>query len=94
MITYTVPTEGQTDLVTLSHPFVRNLTFSVGDLVVSDERPVPGSSVIISATVHNTGDRPLAGVVVGLYDGSPQHGGTLIALRSLPEPLAGGAAAR
>ena len=34
MVTFTLPVEGQTDLMTLSHVFTRNLTLGEGDLVV------------------------------------------------------------
>jgi len=106
IITYTLPTEGQTDLVTLSHAFTRNLTLTNADpstgsgqapstgsgqvLTVSDDHPAPGATVVVSATVRNTGDLALDGVSVAFYDGDPTAGGTLIATRSLPAPLAAG----
>ncbi|MBI2864483.1 MAG: SBBP repeat-containing protein [Chloroflexi bacterium] len=90
VVTYTVPTEGQTDLVTLSHVFTRNLTLGNGDLAISDSHPAPGSTVVVSATVRNTGDLAVNGVVAGFYDGDPTADGSLIATRSLGALLAGG----
>jgi len=99
VVTYTLPTEGQTDLLTLSHTFIRNLsgpatsspsTSSGPVLTVSDDHPAPGATVTLSATVGNTGDLTLAGVTVAFYDGDPAAGGTLIATRDLPGPLAAG----
>lgn len=90
MITYTLPLEGQTDLVTLSHVFARNLTLDDNDLAISDQHPAPGAMVTISATVRNTGDLALGGVSVAFYDGDPQAGGSLINTTTLPQPLAAG----
>ncbi len=89
VITYTLPTEGQTDLLTLSHEFTRNLTLTDDDLAVSDTHPSPDSTVVISAVVRNSGDLALDGVAVGFYDGDPAAGGTLIGTDNLPTPLAG-----
>ncbi|MCZ7573428.1 MAG: hypothetical protein M5U01_33170 [Ardenticatenaceae bacterium] len=93
VVTYTLPTEGQTDLLTLSHEFVRNLTLTGADLALSDQRPAPGQSVVISATVRNSGDLALPGVAVSFYDGDPAAGGALIATPSLAAPLAAGVTA-
>ncbi len=90
VVTYTLPTEGQTDLITLSHVFTRNLTLADGDLAVSDSHPLPGSSVVLSATVRNTGDLAAGGVAVTFYDGDPTGGGVPIGTSSLAPPLAAG----
>ena len=90
VVTYSVPTEGQTDLLTLSHVFTRNLTLADGDLAVSDDHPAPGDSVVLRATVRNSGDLALDGVAVDFYDGDPGSGGALIGTATLPTPLAGG----
>ena len=90
VVTYTLPTEGQTDLMTLSHVFTRNLTLTDGDLVLSDEHPAPGATVTVSATLANTGDLALSGAAVALYDGDPQGGGALIGTAAWPQPLAAG----
>jgi hypothetical protein len=98
VITYTLPVEGQTDLLTLSHAFTRNLTLTDSDpstgsgqvFVVSDDHPAPGATVILSATVHNSGDLALDGVAVAFYDGDPAAGGTLLATQVWPVPLAAG----
>lgn len=76
VVTYTLPTAGPTDLMTLSHDFARNLTLET--LAVSTEHPAPGAQVTLSATVRNTGDWMVEVITVGFYDGDPLHGGALI----------------
>jgi len=90
VVTYTVPTQGQTDLLTLSHAFVKDLTLHDTDLALSNDHPAPDQSVVVSATVHNTGDLPLDDVAVGFYDGDPVAGGALIGTDILTTTLAGG----
>ena len=87
-ITYTLPVEGQTDLVTLSHQFVRDV--AAGDLTISDVHPVPGSTVTLTATITNTGDLPLPNLQVSFYDGDPAAGGTLLDTTTIPGVLAAG----
>jgi len=87
-ITFTLPVEGQTDLFTLSHTFGRNLTAE--SLAVSADHPSSGETVVLTATVRNSGDEALDGVKVAFYDGDPNAGGTLIATATWPTPLAGG----
>ena len=88
VITFTIPTEGQTDLLTLSHVFTRDLTLD--DLVLLADHPAPGDSVTISATLRNSGDLAVSNPTVGFYDGDPLAGGELIRNVSLPATLAGG----
>lgn len=88
VVTYTLPIEGQTDLLTLSHEFTRNLTLD--SLTISVAHPVPGEQVVLSATVRNSGDLAIGSVTVGFYDGDPLGDGVLMGDISLPSPLAGG----
>ncbi|RMH46372.1 MAG: hypothetical protein D6694_03645, partial [Gammaproteobacteria bacterium] len=88
VVTFTVPTEGQTDLMTLSHTFDRNLTLA--GLSVSDDHPAPGGSVVISAALQNNGDWALDGAAVSFYDGDPNTGGTLIGTTGVSGTLAAG----
>ena len=91
VITFTMPTEGQTDLLTLSHVFTRNLTLNNAGLTTSDFHPAPDSNdVVLSAAVHNSGDLATDSVAVSFYDGNPPTGGALIGTVILPEPLAAG----
>ncbi len=87
-ITYTLPTEDQSDLMTLRHEFERNLATT--GMAISDDHPAAGATVTVSATVQNRGDRALDGVTVAFYDGDPGSGGTLIGSASLPAPLTAG----
>ena len=91
--TYTVPSLGQTDVLALVHELGPNLTLAEGDLVVSDVHPAPGATVVLTATVHNTGDTPVTAGSVGFYDGDPAAGGVLFATESLAGPLPGGGSA-
>ncbi len=86
----TFSTGGQTDLDTLSHVFTSSLTMTDTDLALSDPYPVAGAIVGVSATVHNTGDLPLDGVAVNVYDGDPHNGGTLVGMASAPDTLTPG----
>lgn len=74
-----VPVPNTPDLVSLAHVFTSSLTMTDTDLTLSDPQASPGQSVVLSATVHNTGDEPLDGVTVRFYDGNPSNGGTLLA---------------
>ncbi len=87
-VTYTLPTEGQSDLMTMRHEFERNLAAT--GLVVSDDHPVVGATLAVSATVQNRGDRALDAVAVAFYDGDPGFGGTLIGKANSSAPLAAG----
>lgn len=73
VVTYTIPTEGQTDLWTLSRVFIRNLASET--LNVSDSQPAPGQTVILTTTVRNSGDFAMEGITVGFYDDNPFTGG-------------------
>jgi len=88
VVTFTIPTEGQTDLLTLSHVFTRNLTLD--SLAISTDHPTPGSNVIITATLLNSGDLAVSNAGVAFYDGDPSAGGVLIRNVTLPTTLAGG----
>lgn len=90
VVTFTMPVDGQTDLMTLAHTFDRNLTLTNAGLAVSDDHPTPGGSVIISATLQNSGDWALDGAAVSFYAGDPNNGGSLIGTTSLSGALAAG----
>lgn len=51
-----------------------------------------GSTIPITTTVHNNGPQGASNVVVGYYNGDPQHGGLLIGASYLPSVPAGGSA--
>ncbi len=81
---------GLTDLNVLGYTFDRNLTLLSGEMRVDNAHPLPGETVILSATVHNTGDLPLENVTVSFYDGNPALGGALIAEAPVAGVLAAG----
>ena len=81
-VSYDVPTPGQTDLLTVGYRFARNLSISPDAVgVVID--PLLGANPVITTTVRNSGDYPLANVQVGFYDGPPAAGGALISLQTI-----------
>ncbi|MBN1317677.1 MAG: hypothetical protein JXA42_19495 [Anaerolineales bacterium] len=78
----------QTDLAFLSHTIETDLGIRDGDIALSDPNPAPGSSVTISATVHNLGDLAVVGGEVAFYDGDPNTSGVQIGVtRTLTSPL-------
>ncbi|MCL4367776.1 MAG: Ig-like domain-containing protein, partial [Actinobacteria bacterium] len=89
-ITYPLPVEGRTDLLTLTREFVRDLKIADGGFAFSNDHPLPGSSVVLSATVLNSGDLPVNGVTTAFYDGNPWSGGTLISSATQTQTLAAG----
>jgi CARDB len=83
-----VPRPVQTDLYLLSHTIERDLGIGSGDLAFSGGDPAPGSSVVVSATVHNLGDLAVTGGQVAFYDGDPGAGGVQIgATQALVTPF-------
>lgn len=88
----TAENDGPTDLILARYVFTRNLTVAADSLVIADDHPGAGAAVAISGTVTNSGDLPIDGVTVTLYDGDPQGGGAVIATKALTTPLAAGAA--
>jgi hypothetical protein len=84
-----MPVEGQTDLMVLAHTFGQNI--SLTELHISDEHPAPGATVVLSATLKNSGDMALDNTVVSFYDGDPSVGGALIGSAQWPAPLVAGA---
>jgi hypothetical protein len=83
-----VPQPVQTDLYLLSHAIERDLGIGSGDLAFSASDPAPGSSVVVSATVHNLGDLAVTGGQVAFYDGDPGAGGIQIgATQALASPF-------
>jgi len=83
VVSYTLPVDGETDLMTLSHSLRADL--AVGTLALSDEYPTPGSQVVLTATLHNLGDLPLQNIDFEFSDN-----GTAFDSRTLTTPLAAG----
>lgn len=87
-ITYTIPVETRTDLVTLSHLFVPNLKITDADLAFARSETVAGQ-VVISATVHNDSDKAVRNVRVNFYRGDPESGGQWFDTGYLWDPIPG-----
>jgi uncharacterized repeat protein (TIGR01451 family) len=79
-------------LLTLSHEFTNNLTLTDTDLLISNMHPAPHETVLLTATVRNSGDLALDNVTVTFYDADPATPDARIPLqaRVLPEPLPAG----
>jgi alpha-tubulin suppressor-like RCC1 family protein len=88
VVTYTLPTDGETDLLTLSHEFTRNL--KLAEMVISTDHPVAGSNITISATILNDGDLAVANLPISFYNGNPSAGGVLIRSAIVSNTLASG----
>ena len=82
-VTYTMKLDGQTDLASLSHSLRRDL--AVESLTLSDEHPAAGSSVVVTATVTNRGDRPLQNVALAF-----RANGVPFSSPAIPGPLTAG----
>ena len=84
-ISYAIPVEQRTDLMTLSRSFVRNLTLAEADLRVSTLE----QRAFLTATIHNSGDFAIDNVKVRFY--VKQEDGTLLPIGEQTDntPLAG-----
>ena len=87
-VTYTLPVETQTDLVTLSHSFVHNLTITDADLSFARSETVD-SQVVISATVHNDSDKAVRNVRLDFYRGDPEINGRWFNSAFVQDPMPG-----
>jgi len=87
-ITYTVPVETQTDLVTLSHLFDYNLKITDADLSFARSETAE-NQVMISATVHNDSDKAVRNVRVDFYRRDPQINGVWFDSAFISDPMPG-----
>jgi len=56
---------------------------SITAIALSDDEPVIGEVITVTANLHNAGQTAAAASVLALYDGNPDAGGTLISRSSL-----------
>jgi hypothetical protein len=87
-ITYTIPVERQTDLVTLSHLFDYNLKITDADLAFARSETAE-NQVVISATVHNDSDKAVRNVRVDFYRGDPAINGVWFDSAFISDPMPG-----
>ncbi|MBU0702865.1 MAG: hypothetical protein KKC18_03280 [Chloroflexi bacterium] len=88
--TIVYPDFGEVRPAEQSHALGRDLTMT--NLVVSPTNPAPGSTAVLTATAHNSGDLALTGAQVAFYDGDPDSGGTQIGVaQSIASPFRAGA---
>ncbi len=87
----TIPVFSTTNMLQLVHHPAPDLTLTAEDIALAPRNPLPGETVLISATVHNVGDLAAHPVKAAFYDGDPDAGGTPIGtVQELPSPLPGG----
>lgn len=89
VITYLVPIETQSDLLTLSKAFATNLTFEENSLELTNTHPEPGEKVEITAVIKNNGDFLVNDVDVSFYQGTTDTSGVLLGTQTL-DTLASG----
>jgi len=82
-VTYTLPVEQQTDLYTLQHSLRANVMAE--SLALAEEYLAPGSTVVLTATLANRGDRPLENIVVAF-----REDGSDWITQTVPGPLVAG----
>jgi WD40 repeat protein len=85
-----VPTRGQADLAVVKRALVKDLAILPGDLTYSAGPLLSGEVVDVSIQVRNTGDLPVQGASVVVYDGNPAAGGVEVARRVLGDWFEGG----
>ncbi|MBX3731408.1 MAG: hypothetical protein KF791_02300 [Verrucomicrobiae bacterium] len=85
-----VPQPGQVDLRVAKRALVRDLEVVPDSLRVEGERFLPGDQATLRATVRNSGNVALQGVVMRFHDGDPDDGGPLIHGVTLPGWLLSG----
>jgi WD40 repeat protein len=85
-----VPTRGQADLAVVKRALVKDLAILPGDLTYSAGPLLPGEGVDFYIQVRNTGDLPIQGASVVLFDGNPTAGGVEVARRVLGDWFEGG----
>ena len=88
-----VPQPGRVDLMVTKRALVKDLALLAGDFTVQGVNYLPGDPLTLSATVHNSGNVAVSGVIVGFYDGDPDVGGVLLTNVTLPGWLAAAASA-
>jgi hypothetical protein len=85
-----VPTRGQADLAVVKRALVKDLAILPGDLTYYSGPLLSGEVVDFDIQVRNTGDLPVQGASVVLYDGNPAAGGVEVARRVLGDWFEGG----
>ncbi|TYQ16687.1 UNVERIFIED_CONTAM: S-layer family protein [Acetivibrio alkalicellulosi] len=72
------PDIGRTDFAMVTLYPKRDLSILAENILVSQENPVPGSTITISAVINNEGEFSERNIEVSFYDGNPLSGGEKI----------------
>ncbi|GIV83459.1 MAG: hypothetical protein KatS3mg052_0466 [Candidatus Roseilinea sp.] len=94
LITSTMRQASGTEMVALSkqlqyRPDLTVISDSI-TIVLPEDAPALGATALVSATLLNQGEVEANAVQIGLYQGDPTLGGTLLMSRSLPTALGAG----
>lgn len=94
LITSTMRQASGTEMVALSkqlqyRPDLTVVSDSI-TIVLPEDAPALGATALVSATLLNQGEVEANAVQIGLYQGDPTLGGTLLMSRSLPTALGAG----
>ncbi|MDI6886250.1 MAG: carboxypeptidase regulatory-like domain-containing protein [archaeon] len=74
-------------VITISRP-PQDLALNTTDIVFSNDNPILGENVTISATIHNIGEANAEDAFVAFYDGEPESG-TIIGWDTIDVPAGG-----
>lgn len=80
---------GKTDLKYESYETGNDLAINEASISFSNDNPIPGNNITISALLQNLGEFMQNNIHVSFYDGDPQNGGVLIDTVEITDELAG-----
>jgi len=81
-----IPEPNRVDLYTLTHQLRHDLRITPGDISFEPRNPLPGSTVEITAVIHNTGDFAEVNVPVFFYRQDPFNPSTLLTIQETNIP--------
>ncbi len=84
------PESGRVDLYALRHPIRHDLAVAPTDISFSPANPLPGSTVVVSAVVHNVGDFAENDVNVTFFNDTFQVDVPIGGVPTIPGPIPAG----
>jgi hypothetical protein len=80
---------GKTDLKYASYEIGNDLAINEASISFSNDNPMPGNNITISALLQNLGEFVQKNIQVSFYDGDPENGGILIDTVEINDILGG-----